>query len=112
MSTKIPISVPIKKRGLGIAIQNWMVNDARAKIIFVMYTLAQLLYFAYSYYSLWTTSELTTFRGVLGHGLPIARGAGNVLNLNCAIILFTVCRNSISVLRATFLNKIVPVSDH
>jgi NADPH oxidase len=87
---------------------NWMINEGRAKIFFGLYILGQLGYFGFSYYSLWTASDITLFRGVLGHGLPIARGAANVINLNCAIILFTVCRNTISGLRSTFLGRIIP----
>nr|KAJ3405144.1 hypothetical protein HK105_003795 [Polyrhizophydium stewartii] len=70
--------------------------------------LAQLAYFGVSYYQLWTAANLKTFRSVLQHGLPIARSAANVINLDCAIILFTVCRNVISLLRTTFLGRIVP----
>ena len=31
-----------------------------------------------------------------------------VLNFNCAVILFSVCRNIITLLRSTFLNRFVP----
>ena len=44
----------------------------------------------------------------MGEGLPFARGAANVINLNCALILFTVCRNLISALRGTLLGRIIP----
>lgn len=47
-------------------------------------------------------------RSIIGWGLPTARGAANVINLNCAIILFTVCRNLISVCRTSFLSKFIP----
>ena len=91
-----------------VTFTNWIVNDGKARIFFVLYLLAQIVYFTQSYYSLWTYPGLNTFRTVLGHGLPIARGSANVINLNCAIILFTVCRNLISGLRTTFLNRLIP----
>ena len=34
-----------------------------------------------------------------------------MINLNCAVLLFSVCRNIISFLRATILNKIVPFDE-
>jgi hypothetical protein len=37
-----------------------------------------------------------------------ARGSASVLNFNCGIILFSVCRNIITMLRTTFLNRFVP----
>jgi NADPH oxidase len=99
---------PARKRGLGVTFRNWMVNEGRAKILFFGYIGAQLAYFAYSYNELNTDPNLATFRNVLNQGLPTARGAANIINMNCGIILFTVCRNLISGLRGTFLNKLVP----
>ncbi|KAJ3251450.1 hypothetical protein HK103_002392 [Boothiomyces macroporosus] len=97
-----------RKSGMFVNFRNWMVNEGRAKIVFWLFVIAQLLYFAQSYYVLWTSPSVKTFRSVLGQGLPIARGAANIINLNCAILLFTVCRNLISGLRGTFLGRIIP----
>ncbi|KAF9164776.1 hypothetical protein DFQ26_001010 [Actinomortierella ambigua] len=47
-------------------------------------------------------------RGLLGCALGLSRGAAAVINIDCGLILFSVCRNLISVLRSTFLNNIVP----
>ncbi|KAG0345253.1 hypothetical protein BG004_003849 [Podila humilis] len=47
-------------------------------------------------------------RSVLGMTLGISRGSAAVINFDCGLILFSVCRNLISVLRSTFLNSIVP----
>ncbi|KAF9418770.1 hypothetical protein BGZ94_009607 [Podila epigama] len=47
-------------------------------------------------------------RSVLGITLGIARGAAAVINFDCGLILFSVCRNLISLLRSTFLNSVVP----
>ena len=91
-----------------VAFTNWIVNDGKARIIFGLYLLAQIAVFAHTYHFFWTSPSLKTFRTLLGHSLPIARGSANVINLNCAIILFTVCRNLISGLRTTFLNRLIP----
>lgn len=112
-----------KKAWWGVRFQNWMVIEGNQqqfqlacinkiigpkKIFFVSWTLAQLGYFAYSFWNLQTKADLSDLRSMLGFALPFARGAANVINLNCAFILFTVCRNIISSLRSTFLNKLVP----
>ncbi|KAG0054002.1 hypothetical protein BGZ83_012172 [Gryganskiella cystojenkinii] len=44
----------------------------------------------------------------MGITLGIARGAAAVINFDSGLILFSVCRNLISLLRSTFLNDIVP----
>ncbi|KAI8898755.1 ferric reductase NAD binding domain-containing protein [Globomyces pollinis-pini] len=85
-----------------------MVNEGQVKIFFFIFVAAQLYYFITSYVQLFTTPVLATFRSVLGHGLPMARGAANVINMLCGMILFTVCRNSISVLRSTVLGRVIP----
>ena len=38
-----------------------------------------------------------------------ARGAAKVIDFNCGIILLTVCRNLITVLRNTFVNSFIPL---
>ncbi|KAJ3291239.1 hypothetical protein HK104_006227 [Borealophlyctis nickersoniae] len=91
-----------------VKLSNYMVNEGPKHIFVVLWVLAQVGYFAWSYWQLWTTANLSFFRGVIGHGLPVARAAANVIQLNCAVLLFTVCRSIISVLRTTFLNNIVP----
>ncbi|KAJ3396340.1 hypothetical protein HDU92_003399 [Lobulomyces angularis] len=102
--------VPLRtnKAVFGVRFQNWMVNEGPKRIFLTLWILANIGYFAYSWWALWTDKNLTTFRSILGWALPTARGAANLLNFNCAAILFTVCRNLISILRTTFLNKLVP----
>ncbi|KAI8923869.1 ferric reductase NAD binding domain-containing protein [Entophlyctis helioformis] len=97
-----------RNSGWYVTFNNWMVNEGRGRIFFALFLLAQLGYFVYSWWQLWTAKNLATFRSVLVYGLPTARAAANVLNLDCGIILFTVCRNLISLLRTTFLGRIVP----
>ncbi|KAJ3183703.1 hypothetical protein HDU85_002132 [Gaertneriomyces sp. JEL0708] len=97
-----------KKSKLRVRFDNWMVNEGPRQIFVCLWTLIQVAYFAYSYNVLWTTPNLSFFRSVIGHGLPVARGAANLVNLNCAILLFTVCRNLISRVRTSFLGKFIP----
>ncbi|KNC97220.1 uncharacterized protein SPPG_07607 [Spizellomyces punctatus DAOM BR117] len=97
-----------RKSKLRVRFDNWMVNEGPRQIFTVLWIGIQIAYFAYGYYQLWTAPNLSFFRSVISHGLPMARSAANVINLNCAILLFTVCRNLISMVRTTFLNKFVP----
>ncbi|KAF9988643.1 hypothetical protein BGZ75_008982 [Mortierella antarctica] len=54
------------------------------------------------------SSHYSKARADLGITLGVSRGAAAVINLDCGLILFSVCRNLISLLRSTFLNDIVP----
>eukprot|EP00179_Madagascaria_erythrocladioides_P019363 CAMPEP_0198337834 /NCGR_PEP_ID=MMETSP1450-20131203/31445_1 /TAXON_ID=753684 ORGANISM="Madagascaria erythrocladiodes, Strain CCMP3234" /NCGR_SAMPLE_ID=MMETSP1450 /ASSEMBLY_ACC=CAM_ASM_001115 /LENGTH=579 /DNA_ID=CAMNT_0044042673 /DNA_START=77 /DNA_END=1816 /DNA_ORIENTATION=+ len=45
----------------------------------------------------------------IGAGIPVARAAASALKFNCALILFTVCRNFLSALRKTCCNKWLPL---
>lgn len=87
-----------------------MVNVGRHRIFFTLFFLCQLASFAswYNYY--WTAPAYLTFRTVLGHSLFVARAAAKTIDLLCAIILFTVCRNLITLVRGTLLNRVIPVS--
>ncbi|KAL2635068.1 hypothetical protein R1flu_006547 [Riccia fluitans] len=49
---------------------------------------------------------------VMGYCLTTAKGAAETLKFNMAIILFPVCRNTITWLRSTALNHIVPFDDN
>ncbi|KAK0571608.1 hypothetical protein LWI29_018782 [Acer saccharum] len=49
---------------------------------------------------------------VMSYCLPIAKGAAETLKLNMAIILFPVCRNTITWLRSTRARSFVPFDDN
>ncbi|KAL3692736.1 hypothetical protein R1sor_006387 [Riccia sorocarpa] len=49
---------------------------------------------------------------IMGYCLPTAKGAAETLKFNMAIILLPVCRNTITWLRSTALNHIVPFDDN
>eukprot|EP00249_Psilotum_nudum_P005662 c19098_g1_i1 orf=749-3586(-) len=49
---------------------------------------------------------------IMGYCVCTAKGAAEVLKLNMALILFPVCRNTITLLRSTVLGSIVPFDDN
>ncbi|OAY80183.1 putative respiratory burst oxidase, partial [Ananas comosus] len=49
---------------------------------------------------------------VMGYCVCIAKGAAETLKLNMALILFPVCRNTLTRLRSTGLSKIIPFDDN
>ncbi|KAI9332204.1 ferric reductase NAD binding domain-containing protein [Obelidium mucronatum] len=87
---------------------NYLVNEAPKHFWLAVWVIAQIAYYIQGYYQLWTSPVTATFRTILSHGLPIARSAANLINMNCGLILFTVCRNIISMARVTFLGRYVP----
>ncbi|KAJ1554221.1 hypothetical protein HK096_004500 [Nowakowskiella sp. JEL0078] len=104
----MPNSGRQQKTKFRVELENWMVNEGPKHIFVTLWIIAQVIYFVISYIQLRTASNLSGVRAILQEGLPTARGAANVINLNCAILLFTVCRNILSSLRTTFLNRFIP----
>ena len=49
---------------------------------------------------------------IMGYCLCVAKGAAETLKLNMALILFPVCRNTLTRLRSTRLGKIIPFDDN
>ncbi|GAA0164693.1 oxidase [Lithospermum erythrorhizon] len=49
---------------------------------------------------------------VLGYCVCIAKGAGETLKFNMALILFPVCRKTLTRLRETFLGTVIPFDDN
>lgn len=89
-------------------LKNWMVNEGSSVIILNVVLLAQLAYFIASFIQIQRDPSISIIRSILGYGLPIARAAGNVLNMLAGLLLLTVCRNLISLFRQTFLNRYIP----
>ncbi|KAG0265515.1 hypothetical protein DFQ27_000594 [Actinomortierella ambigua] len=79
------------------------------RVLFLFFwMLLQSLIFAFSFLIYQRSHRYNHARGLLGCALGLSRGAAAVINIDCGLILFSVCRNLISVLRSTFLNNIVP----
>lgn len=49
---------------------------------------------------------------VMGYCVSVAKGSAETLKFNMALILFLVCRGTLTKLRSTFLNSIFPFDDH
>ncbi|KAH7656820.1 NAD(P)H oxidase (H(2)O(2)-forming) protein [Dioscorea alata] len=49
---------------------------------------------------------------VMGYCVSVAKGSAETLKLNMALILFPVCRNTITRLRSTALSRIIPFDDN
>lgn len=74
--------------------------------------------------SLWVTINMSLFVfkfiqyrrravfEVMGYCVCIAKGAAETLKFNMALILFPVCRNTLTWLRSTALSKVVPFDDN
>ena len=54
------------------------------------------------------SDNLTGARATFGFTYPVARASALVLHLDVALLLFPICRNFITLIRRTPLNKIVP----
>ena len=76
------------------------------------FLLIQIAYFSYSFYVINTEPDLSQIRKILGPTLAIARASANLINFNCAFILIPICRNLISYLRTTFINRLIQIDHH
>ncbi|KAF9947595.1 hypothetical protein BGZ70_002607 [Mortierella alpina] len=83
-------------------------NEGPRVLFLLFWGLLQLLIFLFSFEIYNGSSHYSKARADLGITLGVSRGAAAVINLDCGLILFSVCRNLISLLRSTFLNDIVP----
>ena len=100
---------PNQKPEWRIKFDNWMVNEG-PRILFVICWVAiqvGLFFNAFVFYA--NSPDYSNIRLLTGVGLSMARGAAAVLNFNCGIILFSVCRNIITMIRQTPVNRVVPL---
>ncbi|KAG6502067.1 respiratory burst oxidase homolog protein E-like [Zingiber officinale] len=83
--------------------ENWQ----RAWVVAVwMITMAALFAWKFAQYR-----HRSAFR-VMGYCLPVAKGAAETLKLNMALVLFPVCRNTLTWLRSTRARLFVPFDDN
>ncbi|KAK3821527.1 MAG: FAD-binding domain-containing protein [Benniella sp.] len=83
-------------------------NEGPRALFLCFWCLLQCLIFYLSFEIYNRSTHFSRARATLGMTLGIARSSAAVINFDCGLILFSVCRNLISVLRSTFLNDIVP----
>ncbi|KAG0249617.1 hypothetical protein BG011_009095 [Mortierella polycephala] len=86
----------------------FVLNEGPRVLFLCIWTLLQLLVFYFSFEIYNRSIHYSQARANLGITLGVSRGAAAVINFDCSLILFSVCRNLISLLRSTFLNNIVP----
>lgn len=56
--------------------------------------------------------EHTGLRSVAGYGVSLTRGTAAVMNFTFSLILATMCRNIITLLRGTIISQYVPFDSH
>ena len=91
-----------------VRVDQFVLNEGARAIFLCFWGLLQLLIFYFSFEIYNRSTHYSQARSKLGITLGIARGAAAVINFDCGLVLFSVCRNLISLLRSTFLNDIVP----
>ena len=52
------------------------------------------------------------YRSISGDGISLTRGAAAAISFTFSLLLLTMCRNSITLLRGTFINLYVPFDSH
>ena len=67
--------------------------------------------FVFGYFKQKNDAELAILNS-LGRSVFISRAAGLVLSVDCAMLLFGVCRNTITFLRQSLLNRWIPFEDN
>lgn len=67
-----------------------------------VWLIVNIIYFVVTYLNFDTSPEYYYTRAILGPALAWARASAAVLNLNCMLILFPVCRNLITFIRGSF----------
>jgi NADPH oxidase 1 len=70
-----------------------------------------LAVFVYGWYKQQNDSELRILN-TIGNSVLASRGAAMVLSVDCAMLLFGVCRNTITFLRQSWLNRLIPFEEN
>ncbi|XP_062091208.1 respiratory burst oxidase homolog protein E isoform X2 [Humulus lupulus] len=86
-----------------LVLKNWQ----RGWIVLFWFAVMTCL-FSWKFYQY---SHMAAFQ-VMGHCLPIAKGAAETLKLNMALVLLPVCRNTLTWLRSTRARTFVPFDDN
>ncbi|KAK9765605.1 hypothetical protein K7432_005925 [Basidiobolus ranarum] len=86
----------------------WMVNDGQRVIFFGLWVFIQFLIFSLAFVNYWFGDNFSNSRTTFGLTFAVARASALVLHVDTGIVLFPMCRNLISWLRTTPLNKVIP----
>ncbi|KAJ0084102.1 hypothetical protein Patl1_30817 [Pistacia atlantica] len=82
-------------------------NFKRIWIVFLFIT-ANIALFMWKFVE---TQSTPTFQ-ITGYCVCFAKGCGETIKFNMALVLFTVCRRTLTTLRSTFLHKLIPFDDN
>jgi hypothetical protein len=102
------LGMPPERSAWRIRLDQFVLNEGARVIFLSFWSLLQVLIFYFSFEIYNRSTHYSQARSNLGITLGVSRGAAAVINFDCGLILFSVCRNLISLLRSTFLNNIVP----
>ncbi|CAG8498824.1 14628_t:CDS:2 [Acaulospora morrowiae] len=106
-------SVTVKKPSTSLEkFQSWMINEGARTIFFGVWIFLHTLVFSMAFLNFIFSDNWNGARGAFGITFVLARSAALVLHVDAAMILFPVCRNLISLLRATPLNGIIPFDEN
>ncbi|KAG0239096.1 hypothetical protein BGW41_007939 [Actinomortierella wolfii] len=84
----------------------------RRYVFFIVWLIVHVLLFIWGFFRVHNDKDLINLNEPLNWSLWISRAAGMCLIWDCAAILVPVCRNLISILRVSWLNKIIPVDEN
>jgi len=90
------------------AFYNYMENHRRHIFWGVLYTLVTLGIFIERAYYYSVEREHSGLRRIAGYGVTVTRGAASGMMFTYASLMVTMCRNTITWLRETFLHRYIP----
>ncbi|TPX34237.1 hypothetical protein SmJEL517_g03089 [Synchytrium microbalum] len=112
------VRVRRKKGKWQVNFENWLTNDGKyfdprsngpSYIFLGLWIAGNVAQFGYTFNFYNSNPSFSNFRTMLGITLPLARGAASCIDLSAGIILLPVCRNLLSLLRNTPIQRYVPV---
>eukprot|EP00043_Microstomoeca_roanoka_P000772 m.29029 g.29029 ORF g.29029 m.29029 type:complete len:608 (-) comp10495_c2_seq2:133-1956(-) len=88
----------------GMTAKQWLTIEGPMYLFVATWMTANVLLFYFTFHK-YKADRFTFIRHMTHNGLPIARGAAAVLDLNCALVLLPVCRNLVNFCRGQFESK-------
>jgi hypothetical protein len=89
--------------GFWFDLKVFMINEFSRLAFTAVYLMANAAVFTYYFLMYFRSDNYATMYALLGDSLPIARGSAGALYLNGLLILLPVCRNTVTLLRSSFL---------
>lgn len=90
------------------SISRYVETNKREIFWVTLYTIVLLAIFAERAYYYSVEREHSGLRRIAGYGVTVTRGAASAMMFTYSTLLLTMCRNVITVLRETIVNKFVP----